>query len=206
VNGYLCTCASGYSGIRCGTNLNECASNPCLNGGTCVDGDNSFTCTCAGVWSGPQCDRTGGYFQYYRWIITAARSTTEGGVAASALAFYAGGVVFSPATMTATSTGTTGPVEGPENLFDGLANTKFYDSTFVADGNTVTVVVDWGAGMQLDYYTVCTSVRGAVQRCESAVCAFASRRCPPLFLRLTNLHACLCACSFPCVSARLVCR
>jgi Notch-like protein len=32
---------------QCGPN--ECASNPCLNGGTCTDGTDSYTCTCAGT-------------------------------------------------------------------------------------------------------------------------------------------------------------
>lgn len=27
-------------------NIDDCAANPCRNGGTCVDGVNSFTCLC----------------------------------------------------------------------------------------------------------------------------------------------------------------
>ena len=29
--------------------------NPCLNGGTCIDGVNDFTCACANGFSGPTC-------------------------------------------------------------------------------------------------------------------------------------------------------
>ncbi|KAM4631317.1 fibulin-7 [Polymixia lowei] len=35
--------------------INECASSPCLNGGTCVDEVNQFSCSCARGWSGATC-------------------------------------------------------------------------------------------------------------------------------------------------------
>ena len=34
---------------------NECSSNPCQNGGTCVDGTNMYTCVCIAGFSGAQC-------------------------------------------------------------------------------------------------------------------------------------------------------
>ena len=34
---FNCNCTDGYTGDTCGTEINECASNPCQNGGTCVD-------------------------------------------------------------------------------------------------------------------------------------------------------------------------
>merc|ERR1712072_752637 len=37
-------------------NIDECAPNPCKNGGTCKDGVNSFTCTCAAGYSGDTCE------------------------------------------------------------------------------------------------------------------------------------------------------
>lgn len=52
---FQCTCASGYSGTRCETDINECASLPCLNGGTCVDRTGSFTCSCPAAYSGATC-------------------------------------------------------------------------------------------------------------------------------------------------------
>ncbi|XP_042293510.1 fibulin-7-like [Sceloporus undulatus] len=36
-------------------NINDCASNPCANGGTCVDGIQSHSCQCARGWSGSTC-------------------------------------------------------------------------------------------------------------------------------------------------------
>uniref|UniRef100_A0A3B5B1X0 Fibulin 7 n=1 Tax=Stegastes partitus TaxID=144197 RepID=A0A3B5B1X0_9TELE len=35
--------------------ISECASNPCQNGGTCVDGVNQYKCTCPQNWSGSHC-------------------------------------------------------------------------------------------------------------------------------------------------------
>ena len=35
VNGYHCDCAPGWTGDRCGTEIDECSSNPCQNNGTC---------------------------------------------------------------------------------------------------------------------------------------------------------------------------
>ena len=36
-------------------NIDDCASHPCLNGGTCADGINTFTCTCAAGFNGTTC-------------------------------------------------------------------------------------------------------------------------------------------------------
>ena len=33
----------------------ECASNPCVNGGVCTDGIDVFTCTCAAGFMGVTC-------------------------------------------------------------------------------------------------------------------------------------------------------
>ncbi|KAG8000028.1 Fibulin-7 [Nibea albiflora] len=35
--------------------ISECASNPCQNGGTCVEGVNQYKCTCPQNWSGSHC-------------------------------------------------------------------------------------------------------------------------------------------------------
>ncbi|GAB0195714.1 fibulin-7-like [Grus japonensis] len=35
--------------------IDDCSSNPCANGGTCVDGNQSYMCLCAQGWSGPSC-------------------------------------------------------------------------------------------------------------------------------------------------------
>lgn len=42
----VCVCVSGYEGVFCHINIDECASQPCLNNGKCVDKINSFHCEC----------------------------------------------------------------------------------------------------------------------------------------------------------------
>ena len=36
--------------------IDECASNPCQNGATCIDGINSFTCKCVPGYTGKVCE------------------------------------------------------------------------------------------------------------------------------------------------------
>ena len=36
--------------------IDECASSPCQNGGTCVDGVNEYSCTCAAGYTGTNCE------------------------------------------------------------------------------------------------------------------------------------------------------
>lgn len=55
LNSWYCICAPGYSGVRCQNEINECLSNPCQNGGWCIDGVNNFTCICTSGWTGVQC-------------------------------------------------------------------------------------------------------------------------------------------------------
>lgn len=38
------------------TDINDCESNPCKNGGTCIDGVNSYKCICSGGWEGAYCE------------------------------------------------------------------------------------------------------------------------------------------------------
>ncbi|XP_052808439.1 fibropellin-1-like isoform X2 [Mya arenaria] len=53
----ICSCLAGYEAVSffaC-QEINECASNPCINGGTCNDLVNEFTCTCATGFKGITC-------------------------------------------------------------------------------------------------------------------------------------------------------
>ena len=36
VNMYTCACEAGYFGLNCETDVNECNSHPCQNGGSCI--------------------------------------------------------------------------------------------------------------------------------------------------------------------------
>lgn len=43
------------SGAMCNINIDDCAINPCHNGGTCIDGINSFTCLCPEGYNDATC-------------------------------------------------------------------------------------------------------------------------------------------------------
>ena len=49
--------------------VNECDSNPCQNGGTCEDGDNMFTCTCPAEWTGTMCETSEELF-FFLFIVS----------------------------------------------------------------------------------------------------------------------------------------
>lgn len=38
------------------TDINDCESNPYKNGGTCIDGVNSYKCICSDGWEGAYCE------------------------------------------------------------------------------------------------------------------------------------------------------
>ena len=37
------------------TDIDECESNPCQNGGACTDAVNAFTCACMAGYEGTEC-------------------------------------------------------------------------------------------------------------------------------------------------------
>ncbi|KAF4802579.1 Protein jagged-1 [Turdus rufiventris] len=53
---FTCECNKGFTGTYCHENINDCESNPCRNGGTCIDGINSYKCICSDGWEGTYCE------------------------------------------------------------------------------------------------------------------------------------------------------
>ena len=53
---YRCRCPPGYTGTSCETDVDECASRPCVNGASCHDYVDSFTCDCVRGFSGVHCE------------------------------------------------------------------------------------------------------------------------------------------------------
>jgi len=48
-------------GKFCEVDLNECESEPCLNGGACVDRPGYFVCVCVEGFGGETCQREGNF-------------------------------------------------------------------------------------------------------------------------------------------------
>ncbi|XP_061671418.1 EGF-like repeat and discoidin I-like domain-containing protein 3 isoform X2 [Syngnathoides biaculeatus] len=54
-NEYICNCRAGFEGAHCQTNVNDCATRPCKNGGICRDLDGDYSCQCPSPYVGKQC-------------------------------------------------------------------------------------------------------------------------------------------------------
>ncbi|XP_065067425.1 fibropellin-1-like isoform X1 [Rhopilema esculentum] len=53
---HFCLCDPGFTGRNCESDINECESLPCFNGGTCRNDVNRFQCTCIAGYSGIHCE------------------------------------------------------------------------------------------------------------------------------------------------------
>ena len=47
---------------------NDCAGNPCNNGGVCMDGIATYTCTCSEGFNGSDCETSIFYHQFHTTI------------------------------------------------------------------------------------------------------------------------------------------
>lgn len=55
LNEFVCSCASGFTGILCQEDIDECKGVDCGQG-VCVPGVGNYTCTCDSGWYGEFCD------------------------------------------------------------------------------------------------------------------------------------------------------
>ncbi|XP_033874495.3 protein jagged-1b-like [Acipenser ruthenus] len=53
---FTCDCKEGFTGTYCHENINDCESNPCKNGGTCIDKVSIYQCICGDGWEGVHCE------------------------------------------------------------------------------------------------------------------------------------------------------
>ncbi|CAL8367128.1 unnamed protein product [Gadus morhua 'NCC'] len=53
---FSCECQEGFRGTYCHENINDCESNPCRNGGTCIDKVSVYQCICGDGWEGEHCE------------------------------------------------------------------------------------------------------------------------------------------------------
>lgn len=53
-----CCCPSGFTGANCEKNMDQCLSEPCLNGALCTTNKqtNEYSCVCLAGYSGLQCE------------------------------------------------------------------------------------------------------------------------------------------------------
>lgn len=53
---YNCSCVTGFTGLNCEQNIDDCLLNPCRQFEQCVDGINSFQCVCPHGFTGQLCN------------------------------------------------------------------------------------------------------------------------------------------------------
>lgn len=46
------TVMAGFNGTNCDNNIDDCPDHHCRNGGTCMDGVNTYNCKCPPEWTG----------------------------------------------------------------------------------------------------------------------------------------------------------
>ncbi len=53
-----CSQTEDFLCSRCEVDIDECESDPCRNGGTCVNRHNHYLCECVSDFSGENCENT----------------------------------------------------------------------------------------------------------------------------------------------------
>ena len=65
---------SGFGGPECNFEYNECESNPCTNGGPCLDRVGEFQCICPVGYAGSRCETQVHPFSFYDDAVLVERS------------------------------------------------------------------------------------------------------------------------------------
>ncbi|XP_045459283.1 protein eyes shut-like [Melitaea cinxia] len=53
---FYCKCLAGWTGTKCNEQIDECQSDPCKNGGICIDAHADYMCACAYGYTGKDCE------------------------------------------------------------------------------------------------------------------------------------------------------
>jgi len=56
LNGFICSCDTGFTGHDCDINIDDCGTNICLNNATCVDDIAGYNCFCSPTFTGTYCE------------------------------------------------------------------------------------------------------------------------------------------------------
>lgn len=63
-------CPFGYDGKDCGHDIDDCASNPCSAGSTCIDKIAAYDCVCINGMTGKNCEIDIGNIEFeVKWTV-----------------------------------------------------------------------------------------------------------------------------------------